>query len=78
MNDELNAQLLAHELLISYLLLLATMAHPEPKQRLEQIQEALAKLTPTLVAKRNLSPQVGDLALKHINSAMHVTFLALP
>ena len=78
MNDELNAKLLAHELLISHLLLLATMAHPAPKQRLEHIQQSLAKLTPTFVAKRKLSPQVGDLALKHINAAIEVNLVALP
>lgn len=78
MNDKLDAQLLAHELLLQNVLLLSAMANPEPKHHLEHIQQSLATLTPMVVAKRNLSPEVGDLALKHINSFMDTALKALP
>ncbi len=77
MNDNLEATQLAHELLISFLLLRDAAAQQDPRYLFEQTQLSWAKSMPMTVTTRNLSLETGELALKHINAMMEATLQAL-
>lgn len=78
MNDELNAKLFSHELLIINLLLLTAHAMKHPRSHLESSREALTNRIPTLRAVQELGPQFGDMVLDNVNALLDATIRSLP